>query len=72
MFPRFFLKKPYKKILQFQHQINYNFKTWKNQISVTLVMVCVIMTAPNSTCGHYTPNDGNIVKCPILKCHFSI
>jgi hypothetical protein len=36
-----------KKYYNFNIKLNYNFKTWKNQGSVTFVMVCVIMIAPN-------------------------
>jgi hypothetical protein len=34
------------KILQFNIKLNYNFKTWKNQVNITLAMVHVIVTAP--------------------------
>ncbi len=33
-------------MLQFQNQINYDFKTRKNQANVTLVMVHVIVITP--------------------------
>jgi hypothetical protein len=33
--------------LQFNTKLSYDFKTWKNQTSVTLDMVCVIVTTPH-------------------------
>ncbi len=38
-------------MLQFQHQIKLQFKTWKNQASITLAMVHVIMTTPHGHCN---------------------
>jgi hypothetical protein len=34
------------KFYNFNIKLNYGFKTWKNQASITLVMVCVIVIAP--------------------------
>jgi hypothetical protein len=35
------------KSYNFNIKLNYDFKTWKNQLSITLDMVHVIVTAPN-------------------------
>jgi len=35
-----------KKSYNFNIKLNYDFKTWKNQVNVTLAMVCVIVIAP--------------------------
>jgi hypothetical protein len=43
-----YLKYYVNKFYNFNIKLNYDFKTWKNQASVTLAMVCVIVIAPNN------------------------
>jgi hypothetical protein len=38
-----------KKSYNFNIKLNYDFKTWKNQASITLAMVCDIVIAPKQT-----------------------